>query len=77
MSWPLRQIDLLYYSQYPHNFSDGLVEIDDALIPGSSYIIANGVDHGDTTMKIGTDFDRQSFMRLILALIDHEAGAIF
>lgn len=69
MSWNLRQIDLFYYPDYPLNISDGLVEIDDALIPGTPYILLKGVDHDDTTISSAFQgFDRRAFIGAILAL---------
>lgn len=68
MAWVLRQIDLFYYPDYPRNISDGMIEIDDALIPGAPYILVSGVDHDDTTMSAPSTFDRRSFIGVILSL---------
>lgn len=69
MSWTLREIDLFYYPGYKKDISDGLVEIDDALIPGTPYIVASGVDHGDTTLSLDNGFDRRAFMSAIAAFL--------
>jgi len=68
----LSAIDLGYcLPKYNCNgsFIDGLVEVDDALLPGTDYINVTGLDHLDTVLSVGSDLDRQQFMRTMATML--------
>jgi hypothetical protein len=68
----LSTVDLAYcLPKYQCNNSliDGLVEVDDALLPGTDYINAKGLDHLDTVLRVSFEFDREQFMRTMLTIL--------
>jgi hypothetical protein len=58
-------------SSYGCNSSviDGLVEIDDALLPGTDYVVVDGLDHGDTVLAWSNALDRGQFMRVMTTML--------
>lgn len=52
--------------------SDGLVPVDSAILPGTHYIVAEGVDHNVTvsgSLLLADDFDRVMLLKLLLNLV--------
>ena len=75
--WLLQKLDGGYFKDVASFQSDGVVQLPDALLPQSDYIIVNHVDHADSTLQAvdknrkKTDpvgFDRRRFMIAIAAL---------
>ena len=77
--WPLQKLDAAYFPDYQTIQSDGVVQLSDALLPNSDYVVAPQVDHADTTLQtqkqksaslsLPLGFDRKAFMRAILTLM--------
>ena len=78
--WPLQKLDGGYFKNVSLFQSDGVVQLPDALLPQSDYIIVNNVDHADSTLQVvdknrkkteSSGFDRRRFMIAIAALTLH------
>lgn len=68
MDWKLKLLDVVYRQNPPSNLTDGLVDLSDAVVPGSDYVVAEGVDHTEPVMTV-TSFDRKKLTLVSLQML--------
>ncbi len=75
--WALQKLDNGYFSAVQSVISDGVIQVPDALLPQSNYIVVENVDHADSTLQAADKdrkkndapgFNRHQFMLAIAAL---------
>jgi hypothetical protein len=66
--WPLQKLDHKYFPDYDKVENDGVVQVQDALLPNTPFIKAKGIDHADATMREGK-YDRKAFTRAVLSFM--------